>query len=203
MLYGSLSGLVGFIEKRHEVPSIVFTTAIAARVAVVFFVLLVFVLFVFRLRPLAKARGVGVRVVALAGTFLPTSLGLLPRYEDSALLNLASFTCLAIGNALAIYGFTYLSHSSSIMAEARRLVTNGPYRIMRHPVYAFEEIAVIGYALNYLWPSRVAAFALLILVSHAWCQLRRMRAEEDVLQAAFPEYGEYKQHTARLVPGIY
>jgi protein-S-isoprenylcysteine O-methyltransferase Ste14 len=57
--------------------------------------------------------------------------------------------------------------------------------------------------LTFLWPPQVAWLALLIFTAHAWCQLQRMRNEESVLQAAFPEYEEYKRHTARVVPGLY
>jgi protein-S-isoprenylcysteine O-methyltransferase Ste14 len=156
-----------------------------------------------RLRPRAKARGVVARLVALFGTFSPTLFGLLPRDDDSLLLNLASFGFIAVGNLLAIYGVSHLNRSASMMAEARRLVTTGPYRLVQHPVYLFEEIAVVGVLLPSLWPPRVGAVALLLFAAHLGCQLLRMRNEEDVLAAAFPHHAEYRRRTARLVPGVY
>ncbi len=202
LLFTNVTRLITFIEV-ESTPTVVFVTAVAARVAFVTFLLLLVLVFVVRLRPLAKAPGLGARVVALCGSFLPTFLGVLPRYEESVLLNLASFTCIAVGNGLSVYGFSYLNRSASIMAEARRLVTTGPYRFIRHPVYVFEEIAVVGALLTFVWPPLVATFALLIFAGHVWCQFQRMKNEEGVLEATFPEYSAYKKRTARLVPGLY
>lgn len=205
LLFTNVSNLFTFVDghRVEPMPPLVFATAVASRLAFVTFLLIVLFFFIVRLRPLAKAPGLGARVVALCGTFLPTLLGLLPRYEESALLNFVSFACIAVSNLFSAYGFSYLSRSASIMAEARRLVTAGPYRFVRHPVYLFEELAVVGAMLTFLWPPRVSALALLIFAIHARCQIQRMRNEEGVLQATFPEYQEYKKHTARLVPGLY
>jgi len=43
---------------------------------------------------------------------------------------------------------------------------------------------------------------LLLAVQIAF-QLRRMRNEEVILGAIFPEYAAYKAKTARLIPGVY
>ena len=99
---------------------------------------------------------------------------------------------------LAAVALMQLGRSLSIMPEARRLVTEGLYARIRHPLYLGEAIATIGVLLLYRIP---AAFAL---VAIQFClQLWRMREEEKVLAAAFPEYAEYRQRTARLIPGIY
>ena len=77
-------------------------------------------------------------------------------------------------------------------------IRQGLYARIRHPLYLGEAIATIGVLLLYRIP---AAFAL---VAIQFClQLWRMREEEKVLAAAFPEYAEYRQRTARLIPGIY
>src|SRR6476620_11055473 len=88
----------------------------------------------------------------------------------------------------------WLGRSFSTMPEARRLVTSGPYRYMRHPLYLTEEIAVIGVLLQYRSP---AAFALVAL--QMALQVRRMLCEEQVLGETFPEYEQYCANTPRLV----
>jgi len=97
-----------------------------------------------------------------------------------------------------MYALSYLGRSVSLIAEARKLVTGGPYSIVRHPLYLGEEIAILGVVLQYF-----SVWALLILVLQLLCQLYRMSYEEQVLGAAFPDYGDYKTRTFRLVPGIY
>lgn len=205
LLSRNVGSTLEFVRSPHaaSMPTVVFVSAVAARIAFLTFLLLLVFFFVVRLKPLAKATGIGTRAVALAGTFLPTFFGILPRYDDSALINFMSFACLAVGNGLTAYGFSYLSRSASIMAEARRLVTSGPYRFVRHPVYLFEEIALVGVLLNYVGSLRVATLALLILVAHMWCQFQRMNNEEAVLGATFPEYSDYKARTAKILPGLY
>jgi protein-S-isoprenylcysteine O-methyltransferase Ste14 len=84
------------------------------------------------------------------------------------------------------------------MAETRQLVTTGPYRFVRHPLYLAEEIAMVGVFVQF-----ASVYTALLLAAQIAFQLRRMHNEELVLTASFPEYAAYQRHTARLVPGIY
>jgi protein-S-isoprenylcysteine O-methyltransferase Ste14 len=91
-----------------------------------------------------------------------------------------------------------LGLSFSLIPQARKLVTSGPYAIVRHPLYLVEEAAVAGILLQYAW---LAALPFLIL--HATVQIRRMQLEEKVLQKAFPDYAAYALKTSRLIPGVW
>jgi protein-S-isoprenylcysteine O-methyltransferase Ste14 len=42
-----------------------------------------------------------------------------------------------------------------------------------------------------------------LLVAQIAFQLRRIRNEETLLTKVFPEYMEYREKTARIIPGIY
>ena len=105
---------------------------------------------------------------------------------------------LLAGHFLCAVTLMQLGRSLSIMPEARRLVTEGLYARIRHPLYLGEAIATLGVLLLYRIPEAFALVALQFGV-----QLWRMYEEEKVLAAAFPEYAEYRRRTARLIPGIY
>ena len=47
-------------------------------------------------------------------------------------------------SVLGVLTLSFLGRSFSVMPEARRLVTTGPYSIVRHPLYLFELLGVVG-----------------------------------------------------------
>jgi protein-S-isoprenylcysteine O-methyltransferase Ste14 len=63
-------------------------------------------------------------------------VALFPRHDLSIGLNLLSAGLIVVGHLLAVYALAWLGRSFSIMAEARRLVTDGPYAVVRHPLYS-------------------------------------------------------------------
>lgn len=68
-----------------------------------------------------------------------------------------------------------LGDAFSIAPEAGNLVTTGVYSKVRHPVYVFGTLAILGVVLyEHLWP---ALLAFLVLVP---MQILRARAEEKV-----------------------
>ena len=200
MMLGQIVGLSKIFATQTEHGTPLFITAVAARLAVIMFLSLLMVAVVGRGRPVAKTQGVWSRIAALGGTFIPSFVFVLPRNDEVLLINLVSFTLFAVGFGLTVYALTHLNRSFSIMPEARRLVTGGPYRFVRHPVYLFEQIGIVGLFLPYLYSS---VWAALMLAAQFFCQFQRMSSEECVLQQTFPDYGEYARRTARLVPGIY
>ena len=179
-------------------PHTVFGINMAMRLSGIAFLILIATSVLLRGRPAGKARGVEPRVSALIGTFLITAVVFFPRRELSPAAGIVSTLLILTGNALSVYVLAQLGRSFSVMAEARRLVTSGVYRIVRHPLYVAEELAVIGLVMQFLslWT------ALLLAVQIAF-QLRRVHNEETILGETFPEYAAYRAKTARLIPGVY
>lgn len=175
-----------------------FLMILTARVSVVIFLAVLAALHLSRLRPIGKHTSWIPKVTALLGAFLTYALLLLPRAAPDPLWNSLSTLLLLLGSMASVLVALNLGRSLSVMPEARRLVTTGPYRRIRHPLYLTEEIAVLGFFLQFRsWPA-----ALLLLV-HFYFQIRRMDSEETILARTFPDYADYKQRSSRLVPGVY
>ena len=83
--------------------------------------------------------------------------------------------------------------------ENHTLITTGPYRYVRHPLYAAALIIALGLSL-------VSANWLLALTwtgASIWLFLRRMPAEEAMMIEEFgDEYRDYMKRTGRLIPRI-
>jgi protein-S-isoprenylcysteine O-methyltransferase Ste14 len=78
------------------------------------------------------------------------------------------------------------------------LVTSGPYRLARHPIYSGILAAGIGtvVALSWLWLPVVALAGIYFLYSAT--------VEERYLTGQFPdEYPHYKRSTKMLVPFLF
>ena len=84
------------------------------------------------------------------------------------------------------------------MPEARKLVTEGIYSRIRHPLYLGEVLADLGIFLQY----RSFASAM-VLIAVFYFQLRHIHWEEQILTQAFPEYETYRCTSWYLLPGIY
>jgi len=78
------------------------------------------------------------------------------------------------------------------------LVTTGPYRWIRHPMYTSLLLFMLGIALyRHAWPNYLGMLLLAIAI------FGKMLREEAHLHTRFADYSDYVKRTHRLFPGLY
>jgi protein-S-isoprenylcysteine O-methyltransferase Ste14 len=171
---------------------------LAAVVGSVLFSLLIILLLVIRTTPRGKSAGLLPRAAAIAGTFITVGIIYLPAQTLPFAVQALADALLLVGSGVCLFIIAYLGQAFSIMPEARKLVTNGPYAIVRHPLYVAEEIGILGLVLQFEQP-----WATLLALAGIVLQVVRSEYEERVLLAAYPEYAEYRARTWRFIPFVF
>lgn len=113
----------------------------------------------------------------------------------------AAAVTLAAGTLIIFFTFRENSHASSVIEvdNGQPVVTTGPYRFVRHPMYSGALLGIVAtpLTLGSFWAELLVppAFALFVV---------RLLAEERYLAERLPGYVEYLKKTrARLVPGVW
>jgi protein-S-isoprenylcysteine O-methyltransferase Ste14 len=159
----------------------------------ILFCLLTVWLLLVRDKPMRRIAGALPRICAVGGTFLGVGMLRLPVADLSLSLQALCFVLTATGSAASFIVLSKLGKSFSIVPEARKLVTSGPYAWARHPLYTAEVITVLGLIVQYRQP-----WALLMGAAVIALQMIRSLFEERVLTDAFPEYVEYRSRVKRF-----
>lgn len=141
-----------------------------------------------RLSPLVFA----VLILAIVGLVYTSSL--LGRGPVAIGIQVAAFTLMLWARiTFGMRSFHYAANPTE-----GGLVTTGPYRIVRHPIYAA--------ILLFLWTGIATNFspvsAALGLVATAMLFLR-MIFEESLVRQRYPEYDDYARRTKRVVPYLF
>jgi protein-S-isoprenylcysteine O-methyltransferase Ste14 len=163
--------------------------------ALAYFTMLV-VLYAVRLPQRGTDHRPAVIFVAFSGTFAAIGASFLPGGTRREGLVLLADIVATAGLAYSVWSLGYLRRSFSIIPEARRLVTGGPYGLSRHPVYLGEVATAIG--VNLATAGWLSALAIAYFIA---CELMRIRWEERILALSFPsEYPEYAKRVPRYLP---
>jgi protein-S-isoprenylcysteine O-methyltransferase Ste14 len=140
-------------------------------------------------------------LLVLSGRSVPGSLGLL--FVPQAISIYVTGTVFAIiGVAFAIWSRQSLRHNWSgevAIMEGQQFMRNGPYAIVRHPIYAGMLLALLGTALVSSTVGSLLGFVLAIL--SLW---QKASIEEQFLIVEFGEqYANYQRDVKFLIPFIY
>lgn len=137
----------------------------------------------------------GTCLLLVIGAFLPTTRLLF--HPSDALVAFSSLLSIA-ALGFACVGLTSLRRNLSIIPEARRLVTGGAYRLVRHPLYLAEITAALALLLAAPYLTSAVSFVVFVAL-----QCTRARLEERLLSETFPEYAAYARRTRRLIPFVW
>jgi protein-S-isoprenylcysteine O-methyltransferase Ste14 len=162
----------------------------------------------FLLRPAAKAKLSTWRSRLVSyGTYLwvPVFLVIARSWMPEAITPTTSAFLRNVGTLLWLLGCIYgvlgvweLRYSISIEPQARTLVTSGPYRFARHPIYASYLAQYAGILL--IRPNVPFAIVLLIWLGML---ISRLRFEETILRRTFPEYSGYASRVGMFMPVLW
>ncbi|MCB9418302.1 MAG: isoprenylcysteine carboxylmethyltransferase family protein [Ardenticatenaceae bacterium] len=81
---------------------------------------------------------------------------------------------------------------------AKSLISTGPYRFIRHPMYAAALLLIWASVLGH-----VSLVNVIIGVIVTAAILIRIITEEKLLQASFPDYAAYANKTRRIIPIVF
>jgi len=116
-------------------------------------------------------------------------------------LQVIGLVIFVLGLALAVWARIYIGRNWGMPMSQKadpELVTTGPYRIIRHPIYSGIILAMIGTAIavSLYWLVAVAILGAYFVYSAV--------REERYLTGQFPDtYPRYKQSTKMLIPCVF
>ena len=119
---------------------------------------------------------------------------------SSPVLHVVGLILFTLGLGLAVWARIYLGRNWGMPMTERaepELVTSGPYRFVRHPIYSGILLALLGTALatNLYW--------LIVLAFLGAYFTYSATVEERLMTTSFPgDYARYRAHTKMLIPFV-
>lgn len=139
----------------------------------------------------ASTAAFGISVLALVGLYSSHEL-----FSDSiVVIAIQVFAALLMAWARVTFGAR--SFHAAADPTPGGVVDTGPYRYVRHPIYAA--------AILFSWASvlsHVSALGILLRLAITAAMWTRALLEEPLLRARYPEYAEYASRTRRMIPFV-
>lgn len=175
-------------------------TALHVAYQVLMTVFYLMVLFFLLTRNSASARSgrIAPTVAAYIGSFLPFLFAFAGGSEVSEGLALFAVGLMTLGMVFTVWSLMTLGKSFGVEPQVRTLVQDGPYRLIRNPLYVGEMVTLIGAVC--FSPTLLKTAILVVLAA---VQAYRAIQEEQLLADNLPEYAAYKLRTTRFVPGLF
>jgi protein-S-isoprenylcysteine O-methyltransferase Ste14 len=145
------------------------------KIGTLIFYAMLLILFVIRRRTTNSSQSAPHWFFALSGTFLPFAMSS-TESQHTALLFWGTLPLQLAGMSISIIAMSALGRSFGVIAANRSIKIDGPYAIVRHPLYLGEAIWFLSIILqNLSW------YNLLIFAVQISCQIRRIFDEEALL----------------------
>ena len=107
-------------------------------------------------------------------------------------------TLAVVGNLIQAWAKLVLRRSFGVAPANRGIKISGPYRLVRHPMYAGYALVHMGVMILMFTPINAVIYAI-----GWWAQILRILAEERLLSED-PEYADYMTKVRwRLIPGVF
>jgi protein-S-isoprenylcysteine O-methyltransferase len=122
---------------------------------------------------------------------------------ENKLVTAIGFALLVAGIAFRIWSIHTLGKffTSTVQVQTgQRVITSGPYSVLRHPSYSGAFTAILGGTIFLQAP--IAAFVAIVGMSYAY-KLRIAAEEETMVKEFGEEYRLYQQHSYRLIPLVW
>ncbi|HEU4642541.1 MAG TPA: isoprenylcysteine carboxylmethyltransferase family protein [Gemmatimonadaceae bacterium] len=119
----------------------------------------------------------------------------------SAVLAMLGVALTAAGLGFATWARRHLGRNWSAAVTVKNehtLITTGPYRWVRHPIYSGLLLALVGSAVAIGEWRAVLAVALALAGI-----VRKVVLEDSRLRETFPQFDQYRRDTAALVPFVF
>lgn len=198
VIFGTLAVGEVMVLASGDARSTAVSAAIVAGVLTALFYCLIVWAYLRRGPARATSRVTLALIAAPVATFLPFALPHVATGGTSTGRVTVGSGLLLVGLLFSVWSVRCLDRSLSVVPQARVLVQHGPYRLVRHPLYLGELVAMLGLALTLGGALPIVGWALLVLL-----QCYRAVQEESLLTSFLPGYEAYRSRTARVVPGLF